>query len=196
MSPSSSEWSLSYTSGRTPWDMRRPHPELVSRLQADPTLGSGTVGRVLVPGCGRGHDALALASVGWDVTAVDIADALAPDTGRRLEDAGVRFEVADALAATGSYQMVFDHTFFCALEPTERHRFGVMVDSILDTGGVIASVVFPLGRPLAEGGPPYGMTADDLTDAMGAGFDQVEISEPFMTGRRSWPHLWASWRKH
>jgi methyl halide transferase len=175
--------------------MRRPHPELVGRLATDPTLGSGMVGRALVPGCGRGHDALALASAGWDVTAVDIADALAPEIGHKLEAAGVRFIVADALAVTGSYQLVFDHTFFCALEPADRHRFGGMVDSSLAAGGIIASVVFPLGRPLSDGGPPYGMTADDVATALGSGFEPVETSQPFMTGRRSWPHLWAAWRK-
>jgi methyl halide transferase len=175
--------------------MRRPHPELVGRLAADPTLGSGAVGRALVPGCGRGHDALALASAGWDVTAVDIADSLEPEVGSKLRSAGVRFLIADALAVTGSYQLVFDHTFFCALEPVDRHLFGGMVDSSLASGGIIASVVFPLGRPLSEGGPPYGMTADDVEAVLGPTFEPVEIGEPFMTGRRSWPHMWAVWRK-
>ena len=30
--------------------------------------------RVLLPGCGRGHEAIALAELGFDVTAVDFAD--------------------------------------------------------------------------------------------------------------------------
>ncbi|MGF1665326.1 MAG: methyltransferase domain-containing protein [Acidimicrobiia bacterium] len=200
MSPNAAEWSLGYRSERTPWDMRRPHPELTRRLEADPSLGCESVGRVLVPGCGRGHDALALASAGWDVTAVDIADALEGIARPTLEAAGVRFELGDVfsidpLAIGGPFDLVFDHTFFCALEPGERPRFGEMADVMLVRKGVVASLVFPLGRPPLEGGPPHGMTPDDISAALGSGFDQLGLGEPFTTGRRSWPHQWASWER-
>ncbi len=200
MPPAPSDWSFAYRSERTPWDMRRPHPELVRRLEVDPTLGCSAVGRVLVPGCGRGHDAVALASAGWEVTAVDIADALEDETRPALEAAGVRFELAnvftvDPLTIGGDFDLVFDHTFFCAVEPEERHRFGAMADAVLAPAGLVTSVVFPLGRPHSEGGPPYGMMPDDVAAALGNGFRQLELGEPFTTGRRSWPHQWAVWQR-
>ncbi|MEL6712741.1 MAG: hypothetical protein AAFP86_03160, partial [Planctomycetota bacterium] len=62
------DWADRYRAGDTPWDIGGPHPELSIRLQdgrlAPPEPGES---RALVPGAGRGHDAIALARRGWQV---------------------------------------------------------------------------------------------------------------------------------
>lgn len=195
MSPSAAEWTLRYLAGQTPWDMGKPHPELVRRLEDDPTLGADAVGRALVPGCGRGHDAIALARAGWQVTAVDLVGALETRTRAALDAVGASFVVGDVFQITDRFDLVFDHTFYCALDPSDRHLFGRMSDAVLDREGMVASLVFPIGRAPADGGPPHGMEVDDLSSSLGAGFELTEAGEPFCTGGRRWPHVWATWRK-
>src|SRR6478609_6306354 len=56
------EWDKRYQSGETPWEKGRAHPELVAFLRRQPLNGC-----VLVPGCGHGHDARALAACADEV---------------------------------------------------------------------------------------------------------------------------------
>jgi SAM-dependent methyltransferase len=191
--PGPDEWAVRYQSGDTPWDLRGPHPELEARLERDPTLGLDSVGSALVPGCGRGHDALALARAGWSVTAVDYADGVSAGPLSNLPT-GSRFVQADAFdIAESGFGLMFDHTFFCAVDPTERPRWGRLAQRVLAPGGQVISIVFPVGRPVTEGGPPHGMDVSDVTNALGDDFRLIEVSSPFRVGRRSWDHVWARW---
>ena len=193
------DWNERYRIGNHPWDMGHPHPLLVERLEADPELGipSG-IGSVLVPGCGRGWDAVALARAGWDVVAVDVASRAVEGAGALLAPHGGVAVVGDALDAGWigrRFDLVFDHTFFCAIPLAERPRFGTMVRSTLREGGGVASVVFPIGRPPEEGGPPFGMSVDDLEASLGNEFALVESGPEVFVGRRRWPHRWGMWRR-
>ncbi len=63
----STDWESLYQIGDTRWDKGRPAPGLVEFLAREPRIPRG---RVLVPGCGRGHDAVAWASAGHEVLAL------------------------------------------------------------------------------------------------------------------------------
>jgi methyl halide transferase len=60
----------------TPWDRGGPSLALSDLLQARPDL-FGTAGQsvltALVPGCGRGHDVLLLASLGYDAFGLEVS---------------------------------------------------------------------------------------------------------------------------
>ena len=58
------------------WELGRAAPPLVNYFEAHPPAGL----RVLVVGCGRGHEARMLASLGATVTALDLAPAATPPT--------------------------------------------------------------------------------------------------------------------
>ncbi|MEM9802262.1 MAG: hypothetical protein AAGA20_18190, partial [Planctomycetota bacterium] len=171
------DWANRYESGNTPWDLGGPHPELALRLQdgrlAPPREGA----RVLVPGAGRGHDALALARRGWDVTAIDVVEALSGTLGPALERYGGRFLVVDALTYEDEpFELLFDHTFFCAISPDVREEWGRRAAALVAPSGHYAALMFPVGRPAAEGGPPYGMDATAVTTALGAEFRRLDES--------------------
>ena len=192
--PWADAWNALYEGGSTPWDLGRPHPELDRRLSLDPALGTAGVGRALVPGAGTGHDAAALARAGWDVTALDLADATEGGLLEALAPYGGSVEIGDALAFTPEepFDLVFDHTFFCAIDPALRPEFGSMCRRVLRSGGAIVSIVFPIGSP-DSGGPPWGFDPEMLGAALGEGFHRGEVSPSFESvGRRS-PHQWASW---
>ena len=188
-------WNSLYEAGTTPWDLGRPHPELVRRLSIDPSLGTGTVKRVLVPGAGSGQDAGALARAGWAVTAADLAPAVEQKLGAAIEPYGGTVTIGDALALEEDepFDLVFDHTFFCAIDPDLRPEFGTLCRRVLAPGGAVISIVFPIGNP-SGGGPPWGFDVEMLEGALGDGFEMAEVSEPFTTKRRRSPHVWARWR--
>ena len=183
------QWSARYASGTTPWDLGRAHPELVERL--------GEIrgpGRALVPGCGRGHDALAIAKAGWTVTALDYAEDLRDLLTARMASVGGEVVIGDAFAySDGPFDFVFDHTFFCAIDPRRRSEFGVMLDQVTDSGSRLASVVFPIGRSHDELGPPWGVETQDMTAALGDHWELV-VDEPAINPPgRGWEARWAEW---
>jgi SAM-dependent methyltransferase len=193
--PDADAWNARYEIGSIPWDLGRAHPELETRLALDPALGTRSVGRVLVPGAGTGHDAAALAQAGWRVTAVDIAPAVEAALLRRLAADHASVLIADSLEieVDEPFDLIFDHTFFCAIDPPDRPRFGAMVDRVLAWSGSVISIVFPIGRPASEGGPPWGFEPDDLAAALGPGFSLEERGGRSHVSGRRWPYAWTRW---
>lgn len=184
------DWANRYQSGTTPWDLGRPHDELVRRL---PELGPP--GKALVPGAGRGHDAAALAAAGWSVTAIDFAPVLTDHLAQAVGPNG-RVVIGDVLdfSPPSPVDLVFDHTFFCAIPPDRRPDFGRWVANAVRAGGRVASVVFPVDRPATEPSPPYPMTSSDFMTALGAAFT-VETDEPASRSGRSWETRWIVLRR-
>lgn len=172
-----SDWNDLYAKGETPWDRGRPTPVLEMLGNKRPELLRG---RVLVPGCGLGHDARWLAERGCDVVAVDIAPlaierAKALDTERRVD-----FRLADLFDfppdLRGAFDLVWEHTCFCALDPPLRPRYVAAVRSALKPGGTVAGV-FYMNPDLDPGetGPPFGIALDELmTIWQNGGFEVQE----------------------
>jgi hypothetical protein len=58
------------------------------------------------------------------------------------------------------------------------------------------ALVFPCGKPLSEGGPPFGMTTEDVALVLGTAFeleDDRPVARP--VARRTWPERIASFRR-
>ena len=185
-------WADRYAVDNTPWDLGGPHPELAARL-VDGRLAPPHEGaRAVVPGCGRGHDAVALARRGWNVTAVDPVEALGSELAPMLERVGGRFVVGDALTFEDDpFDLIWDHTFFCAIHPDVRPAWGERAAQLLVPGGHYAALMFPVGRPVEEGGPPFGMDGVAVMDALGARFrrlEETDLERP--VSRRTWRERW------
>lgn len=204
---SAEDWSVRYRDQDTPWDVGEPYPELVRRLALDQLVPPHDGAHALVPGAGYGHDALALARMGWRVTAVDYAPDAGGAAARELESLGGRFLCADALALgsaelggdgadAGRYDLAFDHTFFCAIQPDQRPAWGAMFDRCLTPTGRLAAVVFPGGKALDAGGPPFGTELEHQLAALGPGFES-ELFEPCerTLERRDWKENWGVYRR-
>ena len=187
------DWSARYAAEDTPWDNGAPHPELSLRLQDGRLAPPHEGARVFVPGVGRGHDAIALARRGWAVTAVDVVESLVEEVAPQLEKLGGTFVVGDALeyGAAQEFDLIWDHTFFCAIQPTDRARWGQQAARILKPAGQYAALVFPVGKPVEEGGPPFGMSCEALMEALGPLFRE-RVSEPVTRPlkRRTWREFW------
>ena len=146
------EWEQRYHAGRTGWDRGEPSPALRHWLDA----GLVPAGRVLVPGCGHGHEVAELVRAGAQVTAVDIAAQPVMRLMGQLTAAGLHARViqADLLhwQPAEPFEAVYEQTCLCALEPAHWPGYERRLADWLLPGGHLLALFMQTGR---EGGPPY-----------------------------------------
>lgn len=156
------DWEDHYRRSETPWEKGAPSPPLVDFLARE-RVG----GRVLVPGCGFGHDVRALAAQGAEVVGIDIAPA-AVEAARKVPPAGnERYELADLFALPppmrGSFDWVFEHTCFCAIDPAQRPAYVEAVAGALRPGGQVLAVFYlDPGQNSPDEGPPFEVSLAEL----------------------------------
>lgn len=155
------DWESLYQAGETGWDKGAPSPALLAYLQETPLTG-----RVLVPGCGRGHDVRAIAAagasevIGLDLAPSAIAGAMpAPNTRYVLGDL---FALPTELDS--AFDAVFEHTCFCAIPRERRDDYVTAVARALKPGGLLVGVFYlnPRDNPDPTLGPPFNATLDEL----------------------------------
>lgn len=147
-------WSERYQKGETPWDMQEANPALKNIL---PQLKLAKQ-KVLVPGCGRGHDAALLAQQGHIVTAVDFsAEAIAEAKRIYGHVANLNFVQADIFEFVklhaGTFDLIFEHTLYCALDPSLRNALVGAWKKALQPRGQILAIFFAISKRM---GPPFG----------------------------------------
>jgi SAM-dependent methyltransferase len=171
---SAEAWAHRYEAADTPWDLAGPAPWLIKWLGE---VGERT-GRVVVPGCGRGHDALALAQAGFEVVGMDFAApaiARAQASGSEV-GVSVQWVQADWLrlpeAWHAQFDWVFEHTCLCAIAPRDRGAYVESAWRALRPGGHIVGILFTHQR---GGGPPFGMSPQDAKRLFESHFDVMSI---------------------
>ena len=115
------DWDQFYRQGETPWEKGAPHPALIEWINENPLRG-----RVLVPGCGFGHDVRALAAAGAEVLGLDIAPfaiAAARAFPRCGHESYILADLFDPGAVRGKFDWVFEHTCFCAIQLDRRGEY-------------------------------------------------------------------------
>ncbi|MFE7353066.1 class I SAM-dependent methyltransferase [Streptomyces sp. NPDC057543] len=152
-----------WTADGAPWwdsfyaDRTKPVPFFVAK--PDESLASyvdrGLInpGRALDLGCGPGRNALHLASLGFEVDAVDLSQAAIAWAEDRAREAGadVRFHCGDAFALagaelTGPYDLIYDSGCFHHLPPHRRISYLGLLDDVLAPGGHFALSCFAAGE--------------------------------------------------
>jgi methyl halide transferase len=155
-------WQRRFEQRQTPWDRAAPGPQIATWI-ADGSLRAGM--RIAVPGCGSGHDVLALAQAGCDVTAIDYAEAAVELTRQRLaaDGASALLVQADVLAwqPASALDAVYEQTCFCALHPDQWAAYAEQLRAWLRPGGALLLLAMQCRRDSASAGridgPPYHM---------------------------------------
>jgi phytoene dehydrogenase-like protein len=192
-------WQDAWRERRTPWDAGA-SPPVLARLVHAGTLPDGLA---VVPGCGAGYDVLSLASASRPVIGIDVAEGAgdrfeALRTERKIPADWARIHIGDFFAFDPGepVQLVWDYTFFCALDPEVRPRWGERIDALLGDEGELVTLMFPTASFGSPSGPPYTVDVDMYQGALGRGFtptlvEHVEESHP---GRQGLEVL-ARWRR-
>lgn len=173
------DWNRRYEENDTPWDKGEAHPVLGEMLDAH-ALG----GRVLVPGCGTGHDVRALARRGLEVVGLDIAPRALARAQTEPRVANETYLLGDLFALppdmAGAFDGVFEHTCFCAIDPARRKDYAAAVARVLRPGGRLLAVFF--ANPDNGGvGPPFGCTRQELDGLLAGDFRLLEEHMEFST---------------
>jgi thiopurine S-methyltransferase len=170
MSPSSqspiadaSRWDKRYREGGDGWELGQPAPPLARFLHSHP-LAPHPPGRVLVPGCGRGHEAALLEGLGFCAIGLDFSGEALREA-RRLHgqarptlqwlqaDLFDRQALEAAGLTPGSLSGIVEHTCFCAIDPARREDYIASACRLLAPDGWLLGLFWCHRQP---GGPPWG----------------------------------------
>lgn len=173
---SSEAWQQRYQAGTPRWDLGQPAPAFVDWLNTS----LPTPGRTVVPGSGPGHDALLFARHGFEVTAVDFAEAAIAATCAQAEaeNLPVHCLQRNIFDLVPEYHQQFDygveHTCLCAIDPGLRPDYVRLMADLLKPGGLLVAIFFTHRR---SGGPPFGISLQEITALFSPRFD-IKRLEP------------------
>ncbi|MGB3774128.1 MAG: methyltransferase [Leeuwenhoekiella sp.] len=145
-------WESRYKEQSTGWDIGFPSPPLQTFIDGLPDKNIA----ILIPGAGYGHEAIYLFEQGFThVTVVD----LSPSALLRISEKYPNFPekqliLGDFFEHKGSYDLILEQTFFCALSPELREKYVLKMRELLKSKGILAGVLFDF--PKTNDGPPFG----------------------------------------
>ncbi|KAJ2804724.1 hypothetical protein H4R20_002391 [Coemansia guatemalensis] len=176
-------WHKCWNTNVTMWDKGDISPalrELIEEKHWQLPDGQG-----IVPGCGRGYDAMFLAKptlhmVGADLSPIAVSTATKLRDEKGIPSKLVEFKTMDFFkfdVPQDKFQVAYDYTFFCALHPSMRASWGARYAEILSPGAHLIALMYPLAKSEEdrERGPPFLLNEDDYHKVLDANFELVHI---------------------
>jgi methyl halide transferase len=147
-------WDNKYIENNSNWDLKTPTPVFISLVENETFIRPSTL---LIPGCGKGYDAVYAAEKGYKVTAVDFSEEAIKHAAAMAEEKGVNIDFLQEdifnLQMNEKFDFIFEYVTYCAINPSRRREFARKMADLLKPGGRLIAIIFPIdGRP---GGPPY-----------------------------------------
>ncbi|GAA6019473.1 hypothetical protein JCM10207_001400 [Rhodosporidiobolus poonsookiae] len=186
-------WEAAWQGGATPWDGNDAQPalrELIEERWGELGVPFDSLkdGKVLIAGCGKGYDATYFASRGLDAVGMDLSETAiqrARDFYAAQPDApkNVTFLAADFFAFSlpsspaDRFSLAYDYTFFCAIPPSWREKWGARYAEVVRPGGLLVALAFPLDGD-REGGPPYSVSEEAYDAVLSANFEKIYSRAP------------------
>lgn len=164
-------WDQAYQESRDGWEQNAPAKALKSII---PQLKLNAM-RVAVIGAGSAEDAAYLAELGHFVTAIDFsAEAIQRARSKFSHLEKLKFVQCDAFhlpqSMYGQFDMIFEHTFYCAVEPSKRSALVKQWSRLLSPKGFLLGIFFVMDKPQ---GPPYGGTEWELKKRLDPSFHSL-----------------------
>ena len=174
----STDWEARYLSGDTPWEKGAPSPGLLEFIETN----SPIEGDVLVVGCGLGHDVRALSTPDNEVIGLDLAPSAIKAAREFPRVANESYRQGDLLELSpdlhGIFDWMWEHTCFCAINPSMRRQYMESAATALKPGGHLLAIFYLNPRDPEEGVPPYGATKGELDGLFGKKFELLREWEP------------------
>ena len=187
------DWEALYQANNTFWDHGVASPGLIDYLASNPALQPG---EALVPGCGRGHDARALAKASWSVTGLDLAPSSVPLAKRLADEEGltINYRIGNFLSdePPQPFDLVFEHTLFCAIPPTRRSEYVQALLHWLKPGGLYLAVNYMITDD--KDAPPFSTTTAELDAHFGEQFELLRRWTPRSYESREGKELMNEWK--
>ena len=182
-------WEKRFSVGDTPWDLSGATPLLEYGLSVIERLPVATrsMKKVLCPGAGRGGDAIGLVRKGYEVIAVDWSETAVAHMRtvskailEKLVD-NLHIYHADFFALRPQrVDIVFEHTFYCAIDPKQRVDYVERVSQWLGVGGVLFGNFFVKSSEGAihseRNSPPFFSSEQDLRQCFASKFRCLSLA--------------------
>jgi SAM-dependent methyltransferase len=174
-------WNTRYLENKIGWDLVGVSPAL--KYWMDEL--KDTSNKILIPGVGNAYEVDYLIQRGFqDITVVDIAPHLISKLKKRFDKLKqVTIILGDFFELTGSFDIILEQTFFCALAPSLRSAYVTKMASLLTPNGRLLGVLF--NRDF-NGGPPFGGTTEEYMDLFQQTFEVTffpcQVSHPARKG--------------
>jgi SAM-dependent methyltransferase len=187
-------WSERYASHQTGWDVGDVSAPL--KLYFDQLENKDIA--ILIPGCGNAYEAEYLLNKGFtNVSLIDISKTLTDQLQIKFEkfcSEGICTIIhGNFFTHEGSYDLIVEQTFFCALDPSLRQDYVRQMLRLLKPGGVLAGLLFNRNF---EGGPPFGGTREEYFELFRAHFDIKILEECYNSiGPRAGSELFVLLKK-
>lgn len=150
-------WRKRWQNGETGWDAGAPTTPLLAFFE---TLMDKDQ-KILIPGAGNAWEAEYLHKNGFNrVHVLDLAPEALDSFSRRNPDFPMsNLHQQDFFEHVGSYDLIIEQTFFCALQPGLRQAYAGKMHQLLRPGARLVGVFFTT-LSNAEG-PPFGGTLEE-----------------------------------
>jgi SAM-dependent methyltransferase len=165
-------WDNQYQSNTIGWDLGEVSPPLKSYINTLEDKNSS----ILIPGCGNTYEAEYLLEMGFtNVSVIDIAPTLVENLKTKFKDnPNINVILGDFFEHKGTYDIIIEQTFFCALPPTMRQKYVWKMHQLLAKDGKIIGLLF---NRTFESGPPFGGSQEEYELLFQQSFDFVKIED-------------------
>ena len=165
-------WNNRYETAETGWDLKTISPPLKAYIDQ---LTNKNL-HILIPGCGSGYEAEYLLKQGFqNVTVIDFAPlAVEKMKSYMSEYQNINIICTDFFTHIGSYDLILEQTFFCALNPTLRTKYVQKMSELLNKNGKLAGLLFGVQFP---NNPPFGGSREEYLDLFSNTF-KINLLEP------------------
>jgi methyl halide transferase len=163
------DWERHYDEKDLRWDLDEVAPPFVQLWEKRDIPPC----RAIVPGCGAGHEVIFLAEKGFEVTAVDYSHGAVRLLERIYEKNSFLDKVLhqDFFTLGSKYdetfELMLEHTFFCAISPDMRQDYVKTTNRILKPGGSLIGLFYETNE---SGGPPFNTRREDITELFSGSF--------------------------
>ncbi|KAG5530372.1 hypothetical protein RHGRI_025345 [Rhododendron griersonianum] len=163
-------WEKCWEQELTPWDLGQPTPVIVHLHQTDMPNGKRHQQDMRTDDMTFGYDVVAIACPERYVVGVDLSDKAikkAVEFSSSLPNADYfTFLKEDFFIwhPTELFDLIFDYTFFCAIEPGMRSAWASRMQYLLKPDGELITLMFPISDHVS--GPPYKVSITEYYSAL------------------------------
>jgi len=167
-------WEDKYTNNQTGWDIGGVSPQLQQYFGNLTDKNQ----KILIPGCGNGHEAIWLAQNGFtDVTVIDFA--AAPLAHVQSKAPSIKTIQNDFFQLNDHFDLIIEQTFFCALNPTLRQQYVDKMANLLKPNGILAGLLFNV--EFERTGPPFGGSTTEYQHFFKQQFDIITLAPSLLS---------------
>ena len=154
-------WNDKYSNNEIGWDIGMPTPIFVEFFKKITSPKN-----ILIPGSGRGHDALFLSKKKHNVFAIDFSKkAISYIKKKSLELETSLHLICDDFFninnLDGKIDIILEYTFFCAIHPDMRLKYIEKSSKFLRNKGLFVAILLPINKILNDDGPPFGVNLSE-----------------------------------